>query len=113
VLDISAILAIVFDEPERGAFASRLEAADRRRLSAASVVEPAMIVESRLGAEGTRALDEVLSISGTGVEAVETPQVYGAREAFRRVGNRRHPAGLTSATVARMRSRKPSPSRCC
>jgi ribonuclease VapC len=50
VLDTSALLAILFDEPERRAFTESIEAAERRLLSAANFVETSMILESRHGA---------------------------------------------------------------
>lgn len=57
VIDTSAILTILFDEPERHAF-SRLVAADPvRLLSAANRVEVAIVVEARKGAAGRTALE--------------------------------------------------------
>jgi ribonuclease VapC len=94
VLDTSAVLAILLDEPERRAFAEQIEAAEGRLLSAASFVETSMILESRHGAEGVRALDRLLSVAGVEMVAVDSAQALAAREAFRQFGKGRHAAGL-------------------
>ena len=57
VLDTSAILAILQDEPERRKFNEAIEAAETRSLSTASFVECSMILESRYGADSIRDLD--------------------------------------------------------
>jgi ribonuclease VapC len=46
VLDTSAVLAILQDEPERRKFNEAIDAAESRSLSTASFVECSMIVES-------------------------------------------------------------------
>ena len=94
VLDTSAILAILFDEAERRSFTEAIEAAEQRLLSAANFVEISMIVESRLGAEGVRALDRLLSTAGVEVATVDLAQAAAAREAFRQFGKGRHAAAL-------------------
>jgi ribonuclease VapC len=94
VLDTSALLAILLDEPERRAFTEAIEAAEGRLLSAASFVEVSMILESRHGAEGMRALDRLLAAARIEIVAVDQPQGIAAREAFRQFGKGRHPAGL-------------------
>ena len=57
VVDTSAILAILQDEPERRKFNEAIEAAETRSLSTASFVECSMILESRYGADGVRDFD--------------------------------------------------------
>ena len=52
VLDTSAVLAILQNEPERRKFNEAIDAAETRSLSTASMVECSMIVESRYGADG-------------------------------------------------------------
>jgi ribonuclease VapC len=94
VLDTSALLAILFDEPERRSFTEAIEAAARRLLSAANFVEASLVLESRHGAEGVRALDRLLATAGVEIMAVDTAQAHAAREAFRAFGKGRHPAGL-------------------
>jgi ribonuclease VapC len=94
VLDTSALLAILFDEPERRVFTEAIESAEKRLLSAASFVETSMILESRLGAEGVRALDRLLAAANIEIVAVDREQGQAAREAFRQFGKGRHAAGL-------------------
>jgi ribonuclease VapC len=94
VFDTSALLAILFDEPERRAFTEAIEATEVRLLSAASFVEASMILEARHGAEGVRALDRLLAAANVEIIAVDLPQAHAAREAFRQFGKGRHPAGL-------------------
>ena len=57
VIDTSAVLAILQDEPERTAFNARIAAADTRLLSAASLVELSIVLEARFGADGQGDLD--------------------------------------------------------
>ena len=94
VLDTSAVLAILQDEPERRAFNEAIEAADSRCLSVASYVEVSMVVETRYGAEGVRQLDRFLDRAGVTLVAVDVEQGKIARQAFSRFGKGRHAAGL-------------------
>ena len=94
VIDTSALLAVLFDEPERRAFTQAIEAAEDRLLSAATFVETSMILESRHGAEGVRALDRLLTTANIDTVAVDWAQATAAREAFRQFGKGRHCAGL-------------------
>ena len=94
VIDTSAILAILLDEPARRAFNEAIEAAESRVLSAATFVEVSMVIESRHGAEGLRDLDVFLEKAGVELAAVDSGQAHVARRAFSRFGKGRHPAGL-------------------
>jgi ribonuclease VapC len=94
VLDTSALLAILQDEPERRAFNEAIESADRVSLSTASFVETSMIVESRLGADGLRALDLFLARARVALIPVDEEQAHLARNGFRSFGKGRHSAGL-------------------
>jgi len=94
VIDTSAVLAILLDEPERRTFNESIEAAESRVMSAATFVEVSMVVESRFGAEGLRDLDVFLDTAGIGLAAVDAEQAHVARRAFSRFGKGRHPAAL-------------------
>ena len=94
VIDTSALIAILQDEPERRAFNDAIEAADRRAMSVASFVEASMVVETRFGPDGVRALDLFIAKAGIELVAVDADQAHVARTAFRVYGRRRHPAGL-------------------
>jgi len=94
VLDTSAILAILQNEPERRKFNEAIDAADSRCLSTASFVECSMIVESRYGADGVRDLDLLIAKAQVSLISVDEEQADLARRAFRKFGKGRHPAGL-------------------
>jgi ribonuclease VapC len=94
VLDTSAVLAILQDEPERRPFNEAIEAADARSLSVATLVEVSIVVEARYGAEGGRHLDRFLDRAAVRVVPVDLEQGRLARQAFGRFGKGRHAAGL-------------------
>jgi len=94
VIDTSALLAMLQNEPERRAFSEALEDAQLRSMSAASFVESSMIIESRYGSDGVRDLDLLIAKAMIAVEAVDVDQAHLARQAFRQYGKGRHPAGL-------------------
>ncbi|HYU25779.1 MAG TPA: type II toxin-antitoxin system VapC family toxin [Thermoanaerobaculia bacterium] len=108
VIDTSALVAILEDEPERRAFNEAIEAADTRMMSAASFVEISIIIESRYGADGLRDLDLFMIESGVDLAAVDAEQARVARNAYSRFGKGRHPAALNfgdcfSYALARVR----------
>ncbi len=77
--------------------------------SAASFVETSNILEARYGAEGIRALDQLLAAAQIEIVAVDAAQGLAAREAFREFGKGRHAAGLNfgdcfAYALARIRS---------
>jgi ribonuclease VapC len=94
VIDTSALLAILLDEPERRSFNEAIEAADSRRMSVATLVEISIVIESRYGAEGLRDLDQLIERAGIELVAVDLEQAKLARGAFSRFGKGRHAAGL-------------------
>jgi ribonuclease VapC len=94
VLDTSAVLAILQNEPERRKFNEAIDAAETRSLSTASFVECSMIVESRYGADGVRDLDLLIAKAQISLAPVDEEQANLARRAFRKFGKGRHPAGL-------------------
>ena len=94
VLDTSAVLAILQNEPERRKFNEAIDAAETRSLSTASFVECSMIVESRYGADGVRDLDLLIAKAQISLISVDEEQANLARRAFRKFGKGRHPAGL-------------------
>ncbi len=108
VIDTSALVAILEDEPERRAFNEAIEAADTRLMSAASFVEILIIIESRYGADGLRDLDLFMIESGVDLVAVDAEQARVARNGYSRFGKGRHPAALNfgdcfSYALARVR----------
>lgn len=94
VIDTSALLAILQNEPERRSFNLEIQAAERRLISAAIYVECSMILESRCGAEGVRDLDHFIARAQLTIVPVDAEQARIARDAFRKYGKGRHRAGL-------------------
>lgn len=94
VIDSSALLAILSNEPEAAEFASAIAAASSRLLSAASLLETAIVVEARYGSAGGEKLDALIETAGIQLETVTPEQVAIARVAFRTYGKGRHPASL-------------------
>lgn len=94
VIDTSAIVAIALNEDD-AADIERLIADDPIRLiSAATVLEATMVIETRLGDAGGREFDLWLIKIGVEVVAVDAGQADAARRAWRRYGKGRHAASL-------------------
>jgi hypothetical protein len=80
VLDTSALLAILLDEPERRAFNEAIEAAEERVMSVASLVEVSIVIEARFRAEGVRELDLFVDQAGIALVTVDLARPgYGTR----------------------------------
>ncbi len=94
VIDTSAIVAIAMNEPEAESFERRIADAPVRLISAATVLEAAMVLETRLGEPGGAELDLWLLRAGVEIVVVDAFHADQARRAWRRFGKGRHPAGL-------------------
>ena len=94
VIDTSAIVAILFNEPERQEFDRLISADEIRLVSAATRVEAAFVIEGRTRDVGRFRLDGFFAVSGIEIVAVSPEQAEVAVEAFRRYGKGRHPGGL-------------------
>lgn len=94
VIDTSVIAAIAFDEPEAREFHERIADDPVRLISAATVLEAAMVIEARFGEAGGANLDLWLHKTGAEIVAVTAEHADQARRAWRRYGKGRHPAAL-------------------
>lgn len=94
IVDTSALVAILYREPEAAAFAQRIHDAEVCRLSVAAYVELSMVVESQLGSEGVRQADAFIRRAGIVIEPVTLQHGELARQAFLDFGKGRHKAGL-------------------
>jgi len=94
VIDTSALIAILQDEPERSLFNRYIAEDSTRLLSAVSFVETALVIESRFGEAGGQQLDLFLNQAEILVVAVDVEQADLARIAYRKYGKGRHRAGL-------------------
>jgi ribonuclease VapC len=94
VIDTSALLAVLQNEPERRAFNEAIEAADARRISVCTFLEASIVIEARTGAAGGRELDHYLEKANVELVPFDLEQAKIARRAYVRFGKGRHPAGL-------------------
>jgi len=94
VIDSSALIALLLNEPEADDIEVALDADPVRLISAANYLEAAMIVEARLGAAGAREFDLLVHKCEIELVAVTAEHTEAAREGWRRFGHGRHEAGL-------------------
>lgn len=91
ILDSSAIVAVVRLEPEGRSFESLIERTRGIGLSAASMLETALV----LGPALDSTLDRFVEMAGISLEPVTVAQAHLARQAYRRYGRGSgHPARL-------------------
>lgn len=94
ILDSSAVLAIVFQEPGYEGVLDRILAADAVGMGTPTLCETGILLVARLGPQGRGTLERFLDELGV------TPVPFGqdhwraAVDAFDRYGRGRHPAGL-------------------
>ncbi len=94
IVDTSAILAILFSEDDARVYAEAITQADSNRMSAATFVETAIVVEAQTKNNGGRQLDAFIRRASIDIEPVTEEQAHMARQAFIDFGKGRHPAGL-------------------
>jgi ribonuclease VapC len=106
-LDTSAILAIVFREPERDELLGKLGAAPVVGVGAPTLAETAIVLAARLGEAGPRRLARILERAGSVVISFESPHWELAAEAWLRFGKGRHPAALDFGDCLAYRAAEP------
>ena len=94
IVDTSALLAILLDEPEASRMLEALVDARTLRMSAANWFEVAMIIEERGGRLASLRLDEFLRTARIEIAPVTASQAESARQAWRHFGRHRHSARL-------------------
>jgi ribonuclease VapC len=95
IVDTSAIIAIIKNEPEARAFAEAIEAAKVVRISAASYLESRIVAGRYKDPILTARLEEILENPGLLIEPVTAAQATLAWEAYRDYGKGSgHPANL-------------------
>ena len=94
IIDTSALVAILDQEPEAERIVRSLASAPERTLSAANLVEAGIVMLARRSDDGARDLDLLLAKLRVDIAAVTASQADIARKAFRRYGRARHPANL-------------------
>jgi ribonuclease VapC len=100
VADTSALVSVVFGEPERGRFLNCMEQAGTVVVGTVSVVETRMVVYGRRGARGVVLLDDLLRLPLFEVAAVGAAEADAACDAFVIYGKGSgHPARLNFGDV--------------
>ena len=94
VIDTSALMAVFLNEPEREEFLELILKAEKRLLSAATMVETGIVLEARRNEVAARELDLFLHEAEIEIISVDRTQAEQARVAFRKYGKGRHPAAL-------------------
>jgi len=94
VVDTSALVAILFQEPDARLYAECLEADPVRLISAANWLETQIVVNGRLGPAGGALADSFFRESRLQVVGLDAPHVHAALAAWQRFGKGRHPAAL-------------------
>ena len=94
VIETSALVAMLTDEPEAQRFEAAVAADPVRLMSTATYLEAAIVVEQRFGEPGGRELDLWLHRASVDLVAVDAEQADVARAAYRRFGKGRDRASL-------------------
>ena len=95
IIDASALIAILRDEPDAIVYARAIETASRRRVSAVNFVEAAVVIDGSRDPIASRRFDELFAAARLIVEPVTEEQARLARETYRDFGRGSgHPARL-------------------
>ena len=94
IVDSSAVLAILFGEPDARRHAAAIMSAYPCRISVANVLEASIAVERRGGDTAAHALDILLEHAEIELVPVTVEHLKAARRAWRRFGKGNHPAAL-------------------
>jgi ribonuclease VapC len=95
IIDTSALIAILRAEDDAAEMAHAIEKAHVRRISAASYLETAVVIDASRDPIASRRFDEMVDIADLHVEPVTYDQARIARAAYRDFGKGSgHKAGL-------------------
>ena len=94
VVDTSAVVAILGNEPTAQELIDVIDSSDRRLVSAATLVELGIVMEARLGASGGSIVDRFIRDGEITVVAVDRHHADRAIDGWRRFGKGRHAAAL-------------------
>ena len=94
IVDASALLAVVLDEPDGRRYAEVIAAAPRARMPAATWFEASIVVDTKGDDVAGRRFDDVVRDLRIELIAFTPEHARQAREARRVYGRSRHPAQL-------------------
>ncbi|MGA7613546.1 MAG: type II toxin-antitoxin system VapC family toxin [Thermoanaerobaculia bacterium] len=94
VVDSSALLAIIFREPEHDRILERLIGEDGAGIPAPTLLEASIVASSRLGRDASALIHNLLEELEIAVIPFDERHARSALSAWLRFGERRHPADL-------------------
>lgn len=94
IIDTSALIAILLDEPEAEELIRVIAKTPRCKMSSFSLLETGIVIEAKKGAAGGRELDLFILKARIEVISLDEEQSQMARDGWRKFGKGRHPAGL-------------------
>ena len=94
VIDTSAVIAILFQEPEAERFEAAILRDSLRYFSAGSLLECSIVLHRQLGEKAAATLDGFLLRSGIEIVPVSVEQAEIARLGHHQYGRGNHKAGL-------------------
>jgi ribonuclease VapC len=94
IVDTSALVAVLFREPEADQYIQLIHDADRCLISAGSYLELSIVLERQAGPEADRQCDMFFRRAVIAIEPFTVEQAHLARQAFHDFGKGRHAAGL-------------------
>jgi ribonuclease VapC len=94
IIDSSAIIAILRNEPEAPDIADAIDKADICRVSAVSYLETAMVIDGGNSVTASRRFDDFFRQGAFVIESVTPEHAQIAREAYRDFGKGKHRASL-------------------
>lgn len=94
ILDTSAVAAVILGESEADRLSEAIAEAAIREMSAVSLLELSIVLESRLGREAEDLITAFVVDLGITIVPFDETQARRALVAWREYGNGRHPAGL-------------------
>jgi len=101
ILDTSAVIASIADEPDRAHFQRAILGATSLAISSITVLETRIVLYSRQGLDGVHAFNEMLEQSGIVIVPFDGDLASIAFDAFRRYGKGQgHPAQLNIVDCA-------------
>jgi ribonuclease VapC len=95
IVDSSALLALVFDEPDAGRIEEAIAGADRLGIGAPTLTEVGIVLAHRLPEDSELLLARLVESLDLAVISFSPAHGRSARRAFLRFGRGRHPAALS------------------
>lgn len=94
IVDTSALIAVLFREPEADHYLQIIHEADRCLISAGNYLELSIVLERQAEPEADRQREMFFRRAGITIEPFTVEQAHIARQAFHDFGKGRHAAGL-------------------